>query len=298
MDDDIRAVLDRPAQVRRRHGVVDHQRYSGLVRDLGNCLDVQYVHPRIGDGFAVQRTRFGGDGLAEVFRIVRLDEFGFDPQPAEADIELRVRAAVERAGRYHFVARSQQAGDRQELRRLSTRRRQARDAAFERRNALLEDIGGRIHDAGVNVAELLQTEQRRGMVGVFKSKGSALVDGHRPRAARRVRRMTGVQGLRGEPEFAGRSVVVSHSYRITRQAALSSDLTPAARDIGPPREHQSVRKIVTPSLIRMVSVPILPARRCARAASRALTNVFNGPAGETTIVCAGRAEMETEIRLS
>jgi DNA-binding IclR family transcriptional regulator len=32
--------------------------------------------------------------------------------------------------------------------------------------------------------------------------------------------MTGVQGLRGEPEFAGRSVVVSHSYRITRQAAF------------------------------------------------------------------------------
>jgi hypothetical protein len=35
-----------------------------------------------------------------------------------------------------------------------------RHPAFERRDALFEDVGGRIHDAGVDVAELLQREQR------------------------------------------------------------------------------------------------------------------------------------------
>jgi hypothetical protein len=35
--------------------------------------------------------------------------------------------------------------------------------------------------------------------------------------------MTGVQGLRGEPEFAGRRVVVSHLYRITRQDGISRE---------------------------------------------------------------------------
>ena len=39
----------------------------------------------------------------------------------------------------------------------------AADAAFERRHALLEHGRGRIHDARVDVAELLQREQSRGV---------------------------------------------------------------------------------------------------------------------------------------
>ena len=54
----------------------------------------------------------------------------------------------------------------------------AGDAAFERRHALLEDVGGRVHDAGVDVAELLQREQRRGVVGVFERERRGLVDRH------------------------------------------------------------------------------------------------------------------------
>ena len=38
------------------------------------------------------------------------------------------------------------------------------DSAFERGDALLEDVGGGVHDAGVDVAELLQARRggRRG----------------------------------------------------------------------------------------------------------------------------------------
>src|SRR5450759_1695405 len=42
--------------------------------------------------------------------------------------------------------------------------------------------------------------------------------------------------------------------------------------------------------MRIVRFPVLPARRCARAASRAWASVFTGPAGETTIVCAASVE--------
>src|SRR5450432_562701 len=58
------------------------------------------------------------------------------------------------------------------------------------------------------------------MVGVVESEGGSLADGHRARVARRIRRMTGMQGLGGGAEFAGGSVVVSHSYSIPRQAWL------------------------------------------------------------------------------
>ena len=214
LDHDIGAVLDRPAQVRRRHRIVDHQRHAGLVRDLRHRLDVEHVHARIGDGFAVQGTRLRGDRLAEVFRVVGLDEFDVDAQTPEAHVELRVGAAVERAGRHQFIALPEQAGDRQELRRLSARCRETGDAALQRRHALLEDVRGRIHDAGIDVAELLQAKERRRMVGVLEGEGSRLVDGYRARSACRIRRVAGMQGLGGEPEFAGGSVVISHLYRI------------------------------------------------------------------------------------
>ncbi len=39
------------------------------------------------------------------------------------------------------------------------------DAAFQRRDALLQHRLGRVHDAGVDVAELLQREQVGGVLG-------------------------------------------------------------------------------------------------------------------------------------
>ena len=41
VDDDVGAMLDRPAEIRRGEGVVDHQRHTGLVRDLGDRGDVE-----------------------------------------------------------------------------------------------------------------------------------------------------------------------------------------------------------------------------------------------------------------
>jgi hypothetical protein len=67
-----------------------------------------------------------------------LDELDVDAQAAEAHVELRVGAAVERAGGHQLVALPHQAGDGQELRRLAAGSSEAADAAFERRHALLE----------------------------------------------------------------------------------------------------------------------------------------------------------------
>ena len=102
---DIRAVLDGPAEIGRGQGVVDHQRHAGFMRDGRDLLDIQHVHARIGDGFGVESARSRRDGAAEVLGIVGFDESGVDPEAAEADVELRVGAAVERAGRDHLVAR-------------------------------------------------------------------------------------------------------------------------------------------------------------------------------------------------
>ena len=71
---DVGAVIDRPAHVGRRESVVDHQRNAVLVRDLGHRFDVEHVAARIADRLAVEALRLRRDGLAEILRIVRLDE--------------------------------------------------------------------------------------------------------------------------------------------------------------------------------------------------------------------------------
>ena len=72
------------------------------------------------------------------------------------------------------------------------------DATFERRDALLQHIGGRVHDAGVDVARHLQVEQVRAMLGVIEGVGHGLVDRHRHRAGGGVRPITAMHrdGLR------------------------------------------------------------------------------------------------------
>ena len=49
MDDDVGAVLDRPAEIGRRERVVDDERHAGASRDLGDRLDVGDDAARIGD---------------------------------------------------------------------------------------------------------------------------------------------------------------------------------------------------------------------------------------------------------
>jgi hypothetical protein len=71
-------------------------------------------------------------------------------------------------------------------------------AAFQRGDALFEHGVGRITDAGVDVAERLQPEQRGGVVSIVKNKGCRLIDRRRAGARGRVRLRAGVNGKRGE----------------------------------------------------------------------------------------------------
>ena len=55
--DDVGAVLERPAQVRRGERVVDDERHAGVVRDRGERRDVADVELRVADRLGVDRLR-------------------------------------------------------------------------------------------------------------------------------------------------------------------------------------------------------------------------------------------------
>ena len=88
-----------------------------------------------------------------------------------------VGAAVERGGGDDLFAGVGEGGDGEGLGGLAGGGGEGGDSAFERGDALLEDVGGGVHDAGVDVAELLQGEEAGGVVGVVEDVGGGLVDG-------------------------------------------------------------------------------------------------------------------------
>ena len=68
------------------------------------------------------------------------------------------------------------------------------DAALERGDALLEDVGRRVHDPGVDVPELLEPEEPRRVRRVVEDVAGRGVDRDGPGVRRRVRLLAGVEG--------------------------------------------------------------------------------------------------------
>ena len=86
----------------------------------------------------------------------------------------------------------------QHLRGVAGGDREARGAAFERRDPLLQHGVGRVADAGVDVAERLQPEQRGGVIDVVEHERRGLIDRRCARAGGRVGLRAGMDRERGK----------------------------------------------------------------------------------------------------
>ena len=178
---------ERLAQVRRREGVVDHERDAGRVGDVGDAGEVEDVALRVADALAVERLRVRADrGLPGVEVVGVVDEADLDAQLRERVVQLVVGAAVERRARHDVPAVLGEVEQRDRLGGLAARRGERADATLERGDAVLEHGLGRVHDPRVDVAELGEPEEVRGVLGVAEDERRRLVDRHRPRARGRV----------------------------------------------------------------------------------------------------------------
>ena len=106
-----------------------------------------------------------------------------------------------------MIALLHQRQDRGHLRRHAGTRGEPGAAVFERRHALLEDRRGRIGQAHIDIAESLQVEQARGVLGVLEDIGRRLVNRYRARAGDRVGDLPRVQAKGLDAEFS-----VSHGF--------------------------------------------------------------------------------------
>ena len=169
MHDDVGAVGQRLDQVRGGDGVVDDQRHAGVMRNGRDVRDVEDVVLRVGDGLAEERLGVRSHRGPPGIQIVGvLDEADLDADLGQRVVEQVVGAAVEPRTRHDVVAGVGEVEDREVLGGLTGRQEQRRDAAFERRDALLDDVLRRVHDPGVDVAGLGKAEQRGGVLGAVE----------------------------------------------------------------------------------------------------------------------------------
>src|SRR5574337_2090461 len=115
MDDDIGAVLDRPAEVGRGQRVVNDERQTRLMRDRRNARDVHDDPARIGevldeDGLAPWRQR-----LAEILGLGRIDQMAGPAELLEREAELGERTAIKVARGDELVAWRHEREEGQEL---------------------------------------------------------------------------------------------------------------------------------------------------------------------------------------
>ena len=236
--DHVRPPFERPAQVGRGQGVVDDQRQPVLAGDGAHCLEGEHGQSRVAQGFTVDEPGVRPDGAGECLRVGRVDKGGVDAQAGEGVAQLVVGAAVQAAAGNDVVARGAQGEKGKRLRTVAAARRQAGDAALQACHPLLEHVGGRVHDAGVDVAGLLEGEQVGRVLAVAEQVGAGLVEGQGPAAGEGVDGLAGMELAGGKAVAAGLIGHEQYSLKGDRRLRGCGRLGPGPRTLSSPRQRR------------------------------------------------------------
>ena len=166
--------------------------------DLGNGRDIDESAAGIGRALDEDRLGFVVDLAFEGGKIERIDPAHMPVEALEGIAELVDRAAIEPARGNEIVAGPHDRVEDEELGGMARGDGERRRSAFERGDALFEHGLRRVHDAGIDIAESLQAEERGGMVRVVEDEAGGLVDRRRTRAGRRVRLSAGMDSKCGK----------------------------------------------------------------------------------------------------
>ena len=197
--DDVGAVVERPAQIGRRQRVVDDQRHARALGNRGHRLDVGDDPARIGDRFDEDRLGLFAHAALEARDVVGVGPNHVPAEVLEGVVELVDRATVELLRGDELLAGSHQDVHHHDLGGMPGGDREPGGAAFERRHPLFEHRVGRVADAGIDVAERLQPEQRRGVIDVVEHERRGLIDRSGAGAGRGIGLRAGVDRQRGKP---------------------------------------------------------------------------------------------------
>src|SRR5436190_3970565 len=124
MDDYISSMFDWLYQVRRGQGIVYHERYSILMRDIRHSTYIESIQAWVTHRFGIDNLGAIIDSGTEVFRIAAINKANSDTKFGQRIVEEIICAAIETGRRYDLVARSGNIQNRQCFRRVPGSRSQ------------------------------------------------------------------------------------------------------------------------------------------------------------------------------
>ena len=178
VNDHIRAVLDGAQQVGGGHGVVHDQGHAVFVGNCGDGLNVEHVVAGVGHGLAVEQLGVGANRGAPLVEVVRiLNEGGFDAEIGEGVLEQVIGTAVHGWRSDHVVTGTGNVQNCVGDGRLTGGQQERADAAFEGGDAVLDNFLGGVVEAGVDGAQLGESEAVCSLLCTVEDEGSGLIDG-------------------------------------------------------------------------------------------------------------------------
>ena len=198
MDNNVCAMLERLDQIGSCQRIIDDQRHAGLFGDCGDGCDIGDDTAGIGDGFDEDRLGLRGNRGLEGGEIIGISPFHAPVEILVGMIELVDRAAIEFFRGDELVARLQQGVEDQKFGRMARGDGKRRCAAFKRRDATFENRIGRVGDAGVDIAERLQSEEGGGMIDIVEHERRGLINRCDAGAGCRIRRGPCMNGKGGK----------------------------------------------------------------------------------------------------
>ena len=182
----VRAVLDRPDQVRSSEGVVYHQRYACRVGYLRKGVYIGDVTVGVAEGLYEDRSGIGLYRGLYFVQVMDVNEGGLNAELRKGVGKKVVAAAVYGLLRHYVVSLLRQSlygvGDG----RSARRKRQSRNAALKGRYSLLQHVLRGVGEPAVDVARIRKPEPVRGVLAVMKNIRCSLIDGYRSGICRGV----------------------------------------------------------------------------------------------------------------
>jgi hypothetical protein len=152
--------------------------------DFGDRLEIGNIEGRIADRFDVDGPRTVVDECRDALRVVPLCETDLDAESAERVFELVGRSAVEVGGAYDIIACLGDVRDGEHLGGHARCRRNGSGTSFESGDALFENGGRGVVQAGVDVPRFREGENSGALFRTFEGVGHRLVDGDGARSGR------------------------------------------------------------------------------------------------------------------
>ena len=223
----VRAQRQRPLQVGRAIGVVDHHQRAGGLRAGGDLGDVDQPHVRVGRRLEVHQLGPARHRRVHCGQVGHVDVGHAHAEFADAVVQEGVGAAVHGLVDHDLVARPQQRPQGGGDRAHAGAERHGGRAALQFGHARFQQRQRRVGDAGVHVARRLAGETAAALLRRGEGEGGGHVHRRHQRAVVVLRPVAVVDGGGGEtghggdPVVDGTSVCLAMRKRFAKCASCS-----------------------------------------------------------------------------